>query len=99
MSGGKHCYPNSDILINKYNIYDKELLEKLEIQKVATKLLGLDIYPQRIGTTLDIEHLISLHKYLLEIYMNGQVNFVMKTSIKVKEFCLEVQQNMQIMKI
>ena len=43
MNGGKHCYPGSEVLINKYNIYDKQLLEKLEIQKVTVKLLGLDI--------------------------------------------------------
>ena len=30
MSGGKNCYPESDVLINKYNIRDKELLEKLQ---------------------------------------------------------------------
>ena len=35
-------------LIYKYHIRDKELLEKLEIQKVAVKLLGLDIQPERI---------------------------------------------------
>lgn len=31
MSGGKNCYPESDVLINKYNIRDKELLEKFEL--------------------------------------------------------------------
>ena len=51
MSGGKHCYPDSDVLINKYNIRNKELLEKLEIQKVTVKLLGLDIHPDRIKAT------------------------------------------------
>lgn len=34
MSGGKHCYPNSDILINKYDINDKVVLDKLEVQNV-----------------------------------------------------------------
>ena len=29
MSGGRNCYPESDVLVNKYNIRDKELLEKL----------------------------------------------------------------------
>ena len=48
MDGGKHCYPGSEVLINKYNIHDKQLLEKLEIQKVTVKLLGLDINPDRI---------------------------------------------------
>ena len=64
MSGGKYCYPDSDVLINKYQIHDRKLLEKLEIQKVAIKLLGLDIRPQRIKATLDIAHLTSVHKYL-----------------------------------
>mgnify|MGYP003300460777 CR=1 FL=1 len=43
MSGGKNCYPESDVLINKYSFRDKELLEKFEIQKVFVKLLGLDV--------------------------------------------------------
>ena len=34
MSGGKNFYPGSDVFINKFNIRDKELLEKFEIQKV-----------------------------------------------------------------
>lgn len=69
MSGGRHCYPKSDVLVNKYNIRDKALLEKLEIQKVATKLLGLDIRPERVKATFDVNHLIAIHKYLFgDIY-------------------------------
>ncbi len=69
MSGGKNCYPESDVLINKYNIRDKELLEKFEIQKVFAKLLGLDVKPTRISDTYDAEHLINIHKYLFgDIY-------------------------------
>lgn len=69
MSGGKNCYPESDVLINKYNIRDKELLEKFEIQKVFAKLLGLDVKPARISYTYDIEHLVNIHKYLFgDIY-------------------------------
>ncbi len=34
MSGGKKCNTGSDVVINKYNIRDKEIYEKLEIQKV-----------------------------------------------------------------
>ena len=49
MRGGKNCYPESDVLINKYNIREKELLEKFEIQKVFVKLLGLDVKPERIS--------------------------------------------------
>lgn len=69
MSGGKHCYPDSDALINKYNIRDKELLQKLEIQKCCTKIVGLDIRPSRISYTYDSEHLRNIHKYLFgDIY-------------------------------
>ena len=64
MSAENDCYPNSDVLINKYNIRDKELLEKLEIQKVFVKLLGLDVNPARIPYTYDTMHLTKLHKYL-----------------------------------
>ena len=60
MSSGKNCYPDSDVLINKYNIRDKELLEKFEIQKVFAKLLGLDVKPTRIAYTYDVEHM-SIH--------------------------------------
>lgn len=28
MSGGKNCYPDSDVLINKYNIRDKGNFQK-----------------------------------------------------------------------
>lgn len=69
MSGGRDCYPESDVLINKYNIRDKELLEKFEIQKVFVKLLGLDVKPERISYTYDAEHLVNIHKYLFgDIY-------------------------------
>ena len=64
MSTENDCYPNSNVLINKYNIRDKKLLEKLEIQKVFVKLLGLDVNPARIPYTYDAMHLTKLHKYL-----------------------------------
>ncbi len=63
------CYPNSDVLINKYNIKDKQLLGKLENQKVAIKLLRLDIRPKTIPVTFDVEHITTIHKYLFgDIY-------------------------------
>lgn len=69
MSGGRNCYPESDVLINKYNIRDKELLEKFEIQKVFARLLGLDVKPTRIAYTYDVEHMVNIHKYLFgDIY-------------------------------
>ena len=48
MNGGQYCYPDNDVLINKYNIHNKELLQKLEIKDAEitavtiakSKLLG-----------------------------------------------------------
>ena len=69
MGGGRNCYPDSDVLINKYDIRDKERMEKFEIQKVFVKLLGLDVKPTRISYTYDVEHLVNIHKYLFgDIY-------------------------------
>ena len=65
----KYCYPNTNVLINEYNIKDKETLEKLEIQKVSVKLLRLYIDPLVINVPNDIEHLIAINLYLFgEIY-------------------------------
>lgn len=66
MTGGKWCYPGSDVLINRYDIHDKILLGKLETQKLMTKILSLDVSPARVKTTFDTKHLISVHKYLFE---------------------------------
>lgn len=69
MSGGMKCYPGTDVLINKYNIKDKDLLDKLEIQKVTVKLLSLDTNPTRIKYSYDVKHLKSIHKFLFsDIY-------------------------------
>jgi len=63
-NGGKHCYPGTNVLINKYSIHDADILERLEIQKVAIKLLGLDVHPQKVKATFDIKHLKAIHEYL-----------------------------------
>jgi len=69
VSGGRHCYPGTNVLINKYSIHDGDILERLEIQKVAIKLLGLDVNPQKVKATFDIKHLRAIHEYLFgDIY-------------------------------
>ena len=85
MSGGRNCYPESDVLINKYNIRDKELLEKFEIHKVFAKLLGLDVKPTRIGT-----------EYFSKIFMNGLEHSEKRICTRVSVFCPVVLQSMQI---
>ncbi len=69
MSGGINCYPGTDVLVNKYGIREKDALEKLEIQKVAVKLLRLDVNPCIIPMSYNPEHLLALHLYLFgDIY-------------------------------
>jgi hypothetical protein len=68
MSGGRHCYPDSDVLVNKYNIRDKELLEKFEVQKVATKLLGLDVRDSLVMANYDQKEY--LHKIISDALMD-----------------------------
>jgi cell filamentation protein len=64
ITGGRHCYPGTNVLINKYHIHDGDILEKLEIQKVAIKLLSLDLHPQKVKATFDVKHLKAIHDYL-----------------------------------
>lgn len=64
INGGRHCYPGTNVLINKYSIHDGDILERLEIQKVAIKLLSFDLHPQKVKATFDIKHLKAIHEYL-----------------------------------
>ena len=59
-----YCYPNSNILINKLDIHDKQVLQKYEAKITAAKLLALR-YKGIIGN-FDAEHLNKIHTYLFE---------------------------------
>ena len=87
MSGGKSCYPDSDVLINKYNIRDKEILEKFEIQKVFARLLGLDVNPARISYTYDVEHMANYDRkeYLRKIISDALQEGVQKPKYSMSE--------------
>jgi len=59
-----YCYENSNILINKMNIKDKNKLQEYEARISAAKQLSL----RRKGITGDfsVQHLIQIHTYLFE---------------------------------
>lgn len=59
-----YCYPNSDILVNKLNIKDNKKLAIIERKLVLLKLFDLRQNKQ-IGN-FDINHFLSIHKYLFE---------------------------------
>ena len=60
----KYCYENSEVLINKLNIKDKELLYQAEKKIVLAKLYELRQNNQ-IGE-FDLKHFVSIHKFLFE---------------------------------
>ena len=59
-----YCYKNSNILKNNLNIKDNKLLENFERKLVIAKLYDLR-QNNKIGN-FDIQHFLSIHKYLFE---------------------------------
>ncbi len=62
--GSIHCYPNSNVLINKLNIKDEKKLSEYEAKITAAKSLALR--QKGITGNFDIEHYKLIHKYLFE---------------------------------
>lgn len=62
--GSIHCYPGTNILINKLNIKDGEKLSKYEAKITAAKSLALR--QKGITGNFDVEHFKSIHKFLFE---------------------------------
>ena len=59
-----YCYIDSNVLINKLNIHDEQLLQKYEAKITAAKLLALR--QKGIIGNFDAEHLNKIHTYLFE---------------------------------
>lgn len=59
-----YCYPNSNVLINKLDIRDGNKLYEYEKRIVSLKLLALQM--QGITGNFNMQHFISIHKYLFE---------------------------------
>lgn len=63
----KYCYPESDVLINKFDIQDQETLNKVE--RNITTLMLLDLQTKPIPNPKElftVEYFISLHKRVFE---------------------------------
>lgn len=76
MSDQIYCYPNSDVLINKLNIRDSEIL--LEAERKLTMLRISDLIDNPIKGEFDLKHLQIIHKYIFQdIYAwAGEVRIV-----------------------
>lgn len=62
-----YCYENTNVLVNKLNIKNAEALANYETSIVALKLMALD--KKGITGNFDINHFVSIHKFLFdEIY-------------------------------
>lgn len=60
----KHCYPNSDVLINSKGIMDSDVLEQVE--RVHTTYILSKLYMEPIKGDFGVEHYIKVHKTLFE---------------------------------
>ena len=59
-----YCYPNTDVLINKLDIHDKDRLIEVEKKFVLARLYELRQNNQ-IGD-FSMEHFVSIHKFLFD---------------------------------
>ena len=59
-----YLYPDSNVLINKFDIRDTERLSEVENDLVYIKLFEVDAFIS--GLTFDTDGLLALHKYLFE---------------------------------
>ena len=59
-----YCYKDTNVLINKLEIRDTKKLLEYESKITAAKLLALR--KQKITGNFDVNHLVSIHKFLFE---------------------------------
>lgn len=60
----KYCYPNSNVLINKLNIKDQDLLDRAERKLTGIALAELRDKP--ITGKFDLKHLQAIHRYIFQ---------------------------------
>lgn len=59
-----YCYKNTNVLINKLDIKDSKTLSDYEKRIVSLKLIALS--KQGITGNFDVNHFVSIHKFLFE---------------------------------
>ncbi|MCD8222888.1 MAG: Fic family protein [Clostridiales bacterium] len=64
MADEKYCYPGTDILINKLNIRNQEILHQFEREFTTLRIKELFDHP--ISGHFDLKHLQKIHKYLFQ---------------------------------
>ncbi len=64
MSDDRYCYPGSDVLINKYDIRDRDELFEMEVEFTSLRMKELQRKP--IKGNFDFDHLKKIHKYIFQ---------------------------------
>ncbi|KAB2329422.1 Fic/DOC family protein [Bacillus mesophilum] len=60
----KYCYPGTEILKNKFNVKDQQVLDTLDAGLTAKRLLDLQKNP--IKGSFDMQHLKKIHAYIFQ---------------------------------
>lgn len=88
----KYFYPNSDVLINNYNIQDNDELLKKETEISFDKLV--ELYENPIEGNFDIKHLCEIHKYLFgDLYPWAGSFRIVNIAKNNSKFCIHSQIN------
>ena len=66
-----YTYPDTNILINKFNLNSLEELKNKEYSLVASKILELYLQPILVNS---IDDIYKIHSFLFQIYIGGLVN-------------------------
>ena len=66
LNQSKYCYKGTDVLINKKDISDLSQLKEVENGMTAYKLAELSLGNAPFKKTFDLDHYLSIHKYLFE---------------------------------
>ena len=87
-----YCYKGTNTLVNKLNIKDPVALENYETSVVGLKLMALN--KKGITGNFDVEHFVSIHKFLFEdIYHFAglfSVMFIVFCFLLCHKFCLKL---------
>ena len=59
-----YCYPNSNVLLNKFNIRDYEKLQGVERNISYAKIVYLSTNP--IKGSFELKYLQKIHKYIID---------------------------------
>jgi cell filamentation protein len=82
----QYCYPNSNVLINKFGITDNEQLHEIERQITMVRYAQNEIAP--IPGKFDVKHILSIHKHLFKDIYNWAGKFRTVNIAKGNLFCL-----------